>query len=74
MPQNALQICNAALIKVGIQPITGLNEKTVVAEVIRQRYSSCRDFLLRSHSWHFARAMRTLAAAMPAHAVRKAGR
>lgn len=62
MAQNALQICNNALIKMGLSPITGFDEKTVHADILRQRYPACRDYLLTQHLWHFARRIVNLSA------------
>lgn len=52
----ATDICNAALIKLGASPITGLGTDTTTSgQVCNAIYNIARDALLRSHPWNFAR-------------------
>lgn len=49
-------ICNMALIKLGAQPITGLDTDTSEQAVMCNAvYKIARDAALRSHPWNFAR-------------------
>ena len=54
-------ICNAALVKLGANTITGLSTDTSEQAVMCQSvYRIARDALLRSHPWNFARVWITL--------------
>ncbi|WP_458093841.1 hypothetical protein [Roseomonas sp. WA12] len=54
MALSALALCSRALLKVGAQPITSLEEGTAEAEVAANLYPGTRDALLSCHPWSFA--------------------
>ncbi|MFO1073598.1 MAG: hypothetical protein U1E17_13170 [Geminicoccaceae bacterium] len=56
MATTALELCAAALLKVGAQPIDSLDGDTVEATCARRFYGMIRDALLCAHPWTFARA------------------
>lgn len=60
MPSTALQICNAALIKLGAKTITAFTNDRKEAELCSARYPRIRDNILRSHVWAFAKQATTL--------------
>lgn len=49
-----IDICNAALMRVGGNAITSLTENTVAAKACNASYDIVRRDLLRSHPWNFA--------------------
>jgi len=61
MALNCVQLCARALLKVGAQPITSLEENTAEAEIASLLYGTCRDSLLSGHPWSFATAQVQLA-------------
>lgn len=63
MPQTKLQICNAALIKIGGRTITSLTQLVKEAELCTHRFDALRDALLRGHTWAFSKEAVTLASA-----------
>jgi hypothetical protein len=58
MPLTAVELCSAALMKLGAQPIASLDEPSAEAACARTLYPIVRDGLLVVHPWSF-----TLAAA-----------
>jgi hypothetical protein len=54
-------ICNSALIKLGAEPISSLDDATKEARLCKLQYPILRDELLRSHPWNFAIARKQLA-------------
>lgn len=58
MPLTAVELCSAALMKLGAQPIASLDDPSAEAAVARTLYPIVRDGLLVVHPWSF-----TLAAA-----------
>ena len=56
MAMTALELCAAALLKLGAQPIGSLDDDTVEANCARRLYGMTRDALLCVHPWSFARA------------------
>jgi len=50
----ALDICNSALIKLGVTPISDLDEDTKEARLCRIQYPIIRNATLRSAPWGFA--------------------
>lgn len=54
MALSALALCSRALLKIGAQPITSLDEGTAEAEVAANLYPAIRDALLSAHPWSFA--------------------
>jgi len=54
MAVNELEICNAALSRLGAPPITSLSGSDKRSVACSLNYSRIRDSLLRSHPWNFA--------------------
>ena len=59
---SELDICNAALIKLGADRITALNENNNRARAMNARYAAVRDAELARHRWKFSIRRVTLAA------------
>lgn len=55
-----VSICAKALVKLGLRPLTSLDEPTVEAEVARELYPAVRDALLASYPWSFTIAQASL--------------
>ena len=58
-----LEICNSALIKLGVEPITSLDplvDDSKAARLCAATYEMIRDDLLASHYWNFAMKRATL--------------
>ncbi len=53
MPLTAVEICAAALVKVGARPIAILEEAGLEAACARRLYPIVRDALLVAHPWSF---------------------
>lgn len=51
-----VDICNAALAKLGATRITSLADGSLNADLCAEAYERCRDDLLRTHTWNFATA------------------
>jgi len=54
---SEVEICNAALSKIGISGnnrITSLSQNTKNAKACDERYATLRDLLLEQHPWNFA--------------------
>ncbi len=51
---NGLQICNAALIKLGITPIKSFDEKTMESLTAKGLYNIVKQSVLSAHTWSFA--------------------
>ena len=51
---SVVDICNRALIKIGADTITSLDEQTKEARLCNTLYDMIRKELLRSHPWNFA--------------------
>lgn len=49
-----IDICNAAIMRLGGQQITSLTENSVEAIAMNSQYDIVRRDLLRSHTWNFA--------------------
>ena len=60
MALSALALCTRALLKLGAQPSSSLDEGTAEAEVAANLYPGTRDALLSRHPWSFATAQATL--------------
>ena len=58
---DEVDICNAALIKLGANTITSLTENSPAARRCATVYPQQRDLLLRGHFWNFATKRKTLA-------------
>lgn len=54
MAATEVEICNSALIKVGADRITTLDDVNERARLCKEQYPKVRDDLLRSHPWNFA--------------------
>jgi hypothetical protein len=65
MPLTDVEICSAALIKLGAAPIASLAEPRTEAEVARRLYPIARDALLSAHPWAFTQAQALLVASGP---------
>lgn len=50
-----LSICNAALTKLGQEPITALNDNNKRAKLLDANYERIKRKLLRQHTWNFAK-------------------
>jgi len=59
---SVVEICNAALLKLGEPAILSLSEERKAAQLCRQRYAGARDAVLRDHPWNCAGARASLAA------------
>jgi hypothetical protein len=53
MPLTAVEICAAALVKVGARPIASLEEAGLEAACAKRLYPIVRDALLVAHPWSF---------------------
>lgn len=51
---SELDICNAALSKLGGEPVSALTANNKRARLCNQQYNKMRDKLLRMHPWNFA--------------------
>ncbi len=54
MASSPVQICNAALLKLGAERINSLTENNKRARLCNERYDSLRKEVLRAHPWNFA--------------------
>lgn len=54
MASTSVDICNAALIKVGAETITALSDNNKRARACNERYADIRDVVLAAHPWNFA--------------------
>ncbi|MDR3418692.1 MAG: hypothetical protein P4L83_21170 [Nevskia sp.] len=63
MPRSSTDICNRALAMIGADRITALGEAGTAGTLCGLLYPELRDTLLADHSWNFALARTTLAAA-----------
>lgn len=64
---NQLEICNAALIRLGGEPISSINEESRAADLCKWKWDSCRRRLAAARPWNFEikRVKLAQAAAMP---------
>lgn len=51
---SVIQICNLALLRLGADTITSLDDGTVATNLLTIYYDQCREELLREHFWNFA--------------------
>ena len=51
---SVVSICNSALIKLGAERISSINEDVKAAILCKEQYYKSRDNLLRNHNWNFA--------------------
>ena len=61
MALTPLVLCSRALLRIGAQPVTSLEEGTAEAEVAATLYPAARDALLAAHPWGFATGQSALA-------------
>ena len=54
-------VCNSALIKLGVEPISSFDEDSKAARLCKEQYPKIRDEVLSSHLWNFAMKRETLA-------------
>jgi hypothetical protein len=54
MAVSEVAICNSALIKLGVETITSLNDNSRQALLCKEQYPKIRNKLLYSHPWNFA--------------------
>lgn len=54
MSISVTSVCNSALIKVGADRISDIDQSTKGAIVLKAIFDTCRDDVLRAHPWHFA--------------------
>ena len=62
MATSETEICNSALIKLGVEPIADLDENTKQARLCKRQYPIIKQDVLRSHPWNFAMTRVELAA------------
>ena len=67
MSLSAVELCAAALVKIGAQPIASFEDESAEAACARRFYPIARDLLLGLHPWTFtlAQARLTPAAEVP---------
>jgi len=58
---SIVDICNLALGNIRAGNIQNLNEASLEAQVCKQRYDICRDYMLRQYPWGFAHKVEALA-------------
>jgi len=56
-----IEVCNAALMAIGVKPITSLDDAISSANVLKVWYPITRDSVLRAHPWNFAEKRAVLA-------------
>lgn len=54
---SAVQLCNSALIKLGLDTISSLNDTNKRAKYCKKQYPILRDKVLYEHPWNFAMTM-----------------
>lgn len=60
MPLSAVELCSAALIKLGAAPIESFDAETAEAEVSRRLYGPCLEAMLATYPWSFSLAQAEL--------------
>lgn len=61
MPMTAVDLCAAALVKLGAEPIASFADERIEASVASRLYPIVLDGLLAAHPWSFSIAQETLA-------------
>lgn len=56
MPLSNIELCSAALVKLGAESITSFNDGTTESDVAKTLYDIARDGLIGAHPWSFATA------------------
>ena len=54
MASSDTEICNSALIKIGADLITSIDDGNKAARLCKQQFIPLRDELIRAHPWNFA--------------------
>jgi hypothetical protein len=62
MPLTAVELCSAALIKLGAEPIASFTEERIEASVAARLYPIVLEGLLATHPWSFSITQQTLTA------------
>ena len=62
MAMSSVELCAAALVKIGARPFATFEDETAEAACARRLYPITRDLLLGLHPWSFTLAQTTLAA------------
>ena len=62
MPLSAVELCAAALVKIGARPFAAFEDDTAEAACARRLYPIARDLLLSLHPWSFTLAQARLTA------------
>jgi hypothetical protein len=62
MSLTAIELCSAALVKIGSRPITSFTDASAEADVANRLYEITRDALLSAHPWSFTLAQQEVAA------------
>lgn len=60
MPMSAVELCAAALVKIGARPFASFEDDTAEAACARRLYPIARDLLLGMHPWSFTLAQAKL--------------
>lgn len=60
MATSKIEICNSALIKLGVPKISSFSETSKAAVLCNEQYDKCRRKVLREHIWDFALKRTTL--------------
>lgn len=58
---SQVSVCNSALVNIGADRISSIDQDTKRAILLKAIYAECRDAVLRAHPWHFAVKRVTLA-------------
>ncbi len=53
MPLTDVELCSAALVKIGAAAITSFEDETAEADVAKRLYEPTLQGLITSHPWHF---------------------
>lgn len=67
MAISDLGIVNSALIKLGVETISALNNSTRQGEIMTEQYTKIRDALLYDHPWNFAMKWTSLSSGSDTH-------
>jgi len=54
MAVDQISICNSALVKVGAERISSINQDTKSAKILKAVYEQVRDAVIAAHPWNFA--------------------
>ena len=62
MPLTDVELCSAALVKIGAAVITSFEDESAEADIAKRLYEPTLQGLITSHPWHFTLAQSELAA------------